>query len=97
MKTFDEYIEWRIENDFEMQKNFIYDDNDEILVDFVGRFENLQEDFNEICLRLEIPEVRLPFENRSKHRHYKEYYNQHTIQLVGDAYKEDIELLHYDF
>jgi len=97
MKTFDEYIEWRIENDLELQKNFIYDDKDNILMDFVGRFEKLQEDFDEICMRLEIPTIELPYANKSKHKPYKEYYNQHTINLVGDAFKEDIELLHYDF
>lgn len=97
MKTFDEYIEWRINNDFELQKNFIYNDNDEILVDYVGRFESLQEDFDEICLRLEIPTVELPFANRSNHKHYKEYYNKYTINLVAEAFKDDIELLHYDF
>jgi hypothetical protein len=97
MKSFDEYIEWRIHNDFNLQKDFIYDDNNNILVDYVGRFENLQEDFNEICLRLEIPVVDLPKANSSKHKHYKEYYNDFTKKLVRDAFKEDIELLHYDF
>jgi hypothetical protein len=97
MKTFDEYIEWRIENDFELQKDFIYDENDNILMDFVGRFESLQEDFNEICLRLEIPTVELPYANKSSHKPFREYYNAHTIRLVREAFREDIELLNYDF
>ena len=97
MKTFDEYIEWRIENDFELQKDFICDENDDILVDYIGRIENLQEDFDEICLRLEIPPAQLPFSNKSNHRPYREYYNKHTIDLIAKAFKEDIELLHYEF
>ncbi len=97
MKTFDEYIEWRIHNDFKLQKDFIYAKNNDILVDYVGRFENLQEDFNEICLRLEIPTVDLPKANISKHKYYKEYYNDYSRDLVAKAFKEDIELFHYDF
>ena len=40
MKTFDEYIEWRIEYDLELQKEFIYDKKGKMLVDFVGRYRS---------------------------------------------------------
>lgn len=97
MKGFDEYIEWRINNDFELQKDFLYDENDNLIVDYIGKFENLQEDFNEICLRLEIKPVDLPITNKSKHKHYSEYYNKSTRDKIYEAYKTDIDYFHYDF
>ena len=31
----------------------IYDNKNKLLVDFIGYFENLQEDFNKICIKME--------------------------------------------
>jgi hypothetical protein len=97
MKTFDEYIEWRINEDLELQRDFLYDDSGNQLVDFIGRFEKLQEDFDMICTRIPISKTALPMANKSKHTHYKEYYNAHTKKLIGDAFKKDIETFNYDF
>jgi len=46
------------------QAEFLYDEGG-LVVDFVGRFENLQSDFREVCSRLGLPESRLPVVNRS--------------------------------
>lgn len=37
------------------QEFWLFDDEDNLLVDFVGRFENLQSDFDLICDKLQIP------------------------------------------
>ena len=97
MKTFDEYIEWRVNYDLELQKEFVYDKEGNLLVDFVGRFENIQEDFQKVCAHLNLFEINLPMMNKSKHAYYKDYYNEHTRKLIGDAYKEDIDTFNYDF
>lgn len=97
MNTFDEYIEWRINCDMETQREFIYDANGKLLVDFVGKFENLQEDFNMICSKIPISQAKLPFANKSKHAFYKNYYNTHTKTLIANAFKKDIETFNYDF
>jgi hypothetical protein len=47
------------------QSVHILDDRDQLAVDFVGRFENLQRDFDTICDALEIPRTMLPQLNRS--------------------------------
>jgi hypothetical protein len=47
------------------QHEFIYDGEGRLLVDFVGRFESLQADFDAVCERLGIPRAFLPHENRS--------------------------------
>jgi len=50
------------------QADFIYSSNDELLVDFVGRFERLQTDFDQVCQRLNISPRVLPSSNKSQHR-----------------------------
>lgn len=68
------------------------------LVDFVGRFENLQEDFDKICRQIgmsETPQLRLI--NNTKHRVYQEYYNEESRRLVAESNKEIIEYFGYRF
>ncbi len=51
------------------QSDFIYDEDGRLLVDFVGRFERLQPDFDAICRRLGMPPRPLPHVNHAaEHR-----------------------------
>jgi hypothetical protein len=47
------------------QYDLLYDQSGNLLVDFVGRFETLQADFDQVCEQLEIKDSRLPHRNRS--------------------------------
>jgi len=47
------------------QTEMLYDDNGQLLVDFVGKFENLQQDFDLVCKQLGFTESRLPHINSS--------------------------------
>ena len=47
------------------QHDFLYDEAGRLLVDFVGRYESLQADFDRVCARLGIPLAPLPRVNRS--------------------------------
>lgn len=49
------------------QSDFFCDENGNIAVDFVGRFEWFQEDFNSVCKEIGLPPMTLPHVNASKH------------------------------
>lgn len=94
--TFEEYIEWRVHHDLHLQKSFITDENGKVLVDFIGKMENIDSDFATVCQKLGI-EMQLPHHNKSKHDSYKKYYSDETYQLVKDAFAEDIIMFDYEF
>jgi hypothetical protein len=47
------------------QYDMLHDTEGNLLVDFVGRFENIQQDFDRVCQRLGIADSGLPHRNRS--------------------------------
>lgn len=94
--SFDDYIRWRCENEVRFQKDFIYSMDGELLVDYVGKFEKIDKDFNEICSRIGISAT-LPRLNVSNTVPYQQFYNEETIELVRRTFEPDIRLFGYDF
>ena len=82
---------------FRPQFEYIFDDQGNNMVDFIGRFENIGDDFRTLCTALSIDAVKLPTSNRSSHGRYHKYYDHKTMEIVADFYAKDIELFDYQF
>jgi len=94
--NFDQYVEFETRRGRRSQHEFVTDRNGGLLVDFVGRFERLHDDFARVCNTLEIEAV-LPHSNGSSHRDYRDYYCRRTIELVRRHFQRDVELFEYTF
>jgi hypothetical protein len=96
------------------QVDFICDCDGEVMVDFVGKFENIGEDFAAVTEQITGNRLSLPHKNKSsksplkkwlgltktkhaKKRHYSEYYNNQTREIVAEKYQRDITLFNYEF
>jgi hypothetical protein len=94
--SFEKYLEWRVNEDLHLQKDFVVDAHGKLLVDFVGKYFSLAEDFRYVCQRIGCNSA-LPHLNSSLHGDYREYYTGRTIEIVAEAFKEDIEYFGYSF
>jgi hypothetical protein len=93
---FSQYLQWRVKNGVRLQKDFITDEHGDLMVDFVGRFENLYADFEDICQRLDL-QASLPHENKSRRKDYRHYYTPELISLVAEAYRDDVLFFGYQY
>ncbi len=66
-------------------------------MNFIGRFENLQEDFNIVCDHLKIEDPTLPKMLVRNYGHYTENYTPETKELVYTMYKEEIDYFEFEF
>ncbi len=81
---------------FMPQTDWISDQRGGVLVDFVGRYERLHEDFAEVCRRLGVT-AQLPHLKKSDHEGYREHYTDETREIVRRWFDKDIETFDYHF
>jgi len=76
---------------------FITDADGELIVDYVGRFENAKSDFAHVCKTLGI-DIPLGCLNGSLRRpDYRSYYQPETRDIVARLFAEDIARFGYTF
>ena len=66
-------------------------------VGFVGRFENLEADFQGIAQRLNLKCTELPRSNWTERGHYQDYFDDRTRRLASQFLAEDLERFGYEF
>ena len=94
--SFNEYIQWRCTENVRLQKDFTYSKDGQLLVDFIGKFETLETDFEKICSRIGITAA-LPKLNISNTKPWQNYYDEETKELIRQTFEPDIHLFEYDF
>lgn len=81
---------------FMPQWHWLIDEKGKSLVDFVGRFENLNQDFATISDRLSLGSS-LGHVKPSSRGSYQNYYNEETQALIAASFAEDIDAFGYRF
>lgn len=81
---------------FQPQVDWLKDNDGKISIDFIGKFESINTDFDQI--RKVIGEgTELPHLNASKRTGYRSYYDDETRAIIAHWFREDIEVFGYEF
>src|ERR1700726_3003053 len=78
------------------QLDYVTDERGEIIVDFIGKYEALQQDFDVVRKKLNLS-AELPHVNRSTHDGYRKYYSDRTRDIVSKRFEKDIRHFGYEF
>ncbi|MGD2138191.1 MAG: sulfotransferase family 2 domain-containing protein [Gammaproteobacteria bacterium] len=109
IRDFDQFIRWKldperpyqfhIDTSIESQLDYLVDLHGELLVDYIGRYENLQQDFAHVCRTIGTGNRHLPHKRRAvdRKKDYRSYYSDALAEQVGDYFQRDIEALDYRF
>jgi sulfotransferase famil protein len=95
--TFSDYILYQAKRFDAHQINMLADKNGKLQMDFIGKFENLQEDWNFICNKLGIENKELSHRKKAAKVDYDNYYNEENKQLVEQIWNRDIKAFEYNY
>lgn len=79
---------------FRPQYLYVINFEGELIVDYIGRFENIDHDFSEIVKKLGV-KAELPHSNKSDRNSYEKYFDKELQEIAYNFYKEDFEMLGY--
>ncbi|RLA53820.1 MAG: hypothetical protein DRR42_03710 [Gammaproteobacteria bacterium] len=82
---------------FAPQVDWLTDLEGNNLVDFVGRFENLHNDWHIICEKINRQGAKLPHVKKSSKTDYRSYYNTESISIIADWFVKDTDKFSYSF
>lgn len=95
--NFKEFIKQKIDAKKLSQLRYIATNNGMNDINFIGRFENLKDDFATVCDNLSITDHSLPKLNSYKYKDYRDVYDQETKDLVYKLFKEEIDYFKFEF
>lgn len=78
---------------------YIYDESLNLKVNFVGRFEELNKDFETVrnVVGFGSPLKHLNKTQDENKKNYRESYTPEMVEVIKEVYKKDIELFYYQF
>jgi hypothetical protein len=96
--SFAQYVDWEIARHKRSLSAYMTDKDGSIMVDFVGRFENLHLDFERLCALFGLPALELLHAKTLRpHEDYRSYYDDATREKVARHWKADIDRFGYTF
>lgn len=76
------------------QRRFIKGEN----IDFIARFERINEDFSFFCKSVGLPDIKLPHKNGYERKAYQDFYDNKLVKKLLDVecFRQDLDFLGYD-
>ena len=102
-ENFSQFIRGECFGQLPNQLEYLTDDRGNIIVDFIGKQESIQEDFDRVCQKLEIPsdnmnQARHSFRTRRPQDSYQSYFkSDKDIELVQNQFRSDLKFFDYKF
>ena len=99
-RKLDPQREWQyhIDTSITLRGDYLVDLRGNQIVDFVGRYESLQTDFDHRCERIGLAMQQLPHRRRANDRiAYRDCYDEETKAPVTQHFGADMEAFGYEF
>lgn len=101
LTDFKAFIRMQIPRRDAYQINMLCDKKGHLLMDFVGKLENLQQqehnDWHIVCERIGLEYQALPYKNTRLRNRHQDYFDRESMQLVAKHWAREIELFEYSF
>ena len=96
---FKEYLQKYLKNTYMLRPQVYWLKNYDgrVKLDYIGKFENIDEVFKKISTYLTNKNITFPHYNKSKKVDYKLYYDDESIDLVSKYYQEDLKTFSYTY
>jgi len=107
--SFDDFLAWKLEGErayhyildasTEPQWDSLIDLRGRCIVDFIGRYERLADDYQQACQNIGLPKIpALPHRRQTdRRRDYRRYYTDRSAELIAKHFAADIERFGYQF
>ena len=79
------------------QLHYVTDPDGELMVDYVGKYENLRSDALHICLKMNITPIRIPHLNKSTRGRYQDYFTPRLRREAESLYADELNFFDYEF
>lgn len=108
IEDFNDFMRWKfdperpyqyhIDTSLSLQSDYLVDLHGQLITSFIGRYENLNQDFAYVIDKLSLPVGQLPHKRKAADRKsYHSYYQSDVVDLVAKHFERDIDLLGYQF
>ena len=77
------------------QYDYLSDHRKELMVDWIGKYEQMDKDWEKFCYMTKIEHNPLKRLNSSWKKPYHEYYNERTYQIVSKLFQKDLQYFGY--